>query len=46
MEIVGPLMLITPDGRRLSAQGLTYDGPALGEALPLIHNALAAWLPH
>ena len=29
LEIVGPLMLLRPDGTKVSAEGLEYDGPSL-----------------
>ncbi len=29
LEIVGPLMLLRPDGTKVSAEGLVYDGPSL-----------------
>ena len=32
LEVVGPLMLIAPDGSRVSAQGLAYRGAAMGYA--------------
>ena len=29
LEVVGPLMLIAPNGSKISAQGLSYHGPAM-----------------
>jgi hypothetical protein len=32
LEVVGPLMLIAPNGSKVSAQGLSYHGPAMDYA--------------